>query len=172
MTLQDRYHIRPSALAGGSLTLCELCGKTNAVLEAIIEGTSIKVCASCKKFGRVVSRIKENVLPVVQKKHVEDIPVELIVGDYGLKIKTARERLGKTQDELAQLLNEKVSLLRKIETGQFEPPLDTVKKMERVLKIQLVEKAESSKVELPHENNKSEGFTIGDLIKLKEKKNA
>lgn len=152
--------------------LCELCGKTMAVIEAIIEGTSMKVCVSCKKFGRVVGRVKEP-LQVLQKKTVsQDIPVEFIVSDYGVRIKTTRERLNKTQDEFAQMIGEKVSLLRKMEAGQFEPPLETINKIEHLLKIKLVEKDEQLKVDIPRENKKSERFTIGDLIKLKEKTHA
>ncbi|MBI4142034.1 TIGR00270 family protein [Candidatus Woesearchaeota archaeon] len=153
--------------------LCELCGKNNAVLEALIEGTSMKVCSYCKKFGRVVGRIAEETPKIIPKKSVAQVvQSEFIVSDYGKRIKSVRERLGKTQDEFAQLLSEKVSVLRKMEVGEFEPPLETAKKIERVLKIKLVENDDSSDVELPHGHKKLEGFTIGDIIRFKEKKHA
>ncbi|MBI4140545.1 TIGR00270 family protein [Candidatus Woesearchaeota archaeon] len=153
--------------------LCELCGKPDAVVECVVEGISMKVCVQCKKFGRVVGRVREKLPELVPKKSVfDDAPAELIVIDYGKRIKNARERSNKTQDEFAQMINEKVSLLRKMEAGQFELPLETARKMERLLRIQLVEKDESSKVKMLHEHKKSEGFTIGDIIKLKGKKNA
>ena len=153
--------------------LCELCGRPDAVVECIVEGTAMKVCVQCKKFGRVVGRVKEELPAVLLKENVpDDVPGEFVVSDFGKRIKSARERLGKTQDELAQLLNEKVSLLRKMEVGDFEPPLETLRKIGHVLKVQLIEKDESSKVEMPREHKKSEGFTIGDIIKLKGKKHA
>ena len=60
-----------------------------------------------------------------------------IAEDYGMKIKEARERAGLKQTELAQKINEKQSLLRKIEHEEILPTDEVRKKIERILKITL-----------------------------------
>jgi putative transcription factor len=60
-----------------------------------------------------------------------------IAEDYGRKIKEARERAGLKQAELAQRINEKQSVLRKIEHEGIVPTEEVRVKIERVLNISL-----------------------------------
>jgi putative transcription factor len=57
--------------------------------------------------------------------------------DYGRKIREARERAGLKQAELAQKINEKQSLLRKIEHEEILPTDEVRVKIARVLNITL-----------------------------------
>lgn len=151
--------------------LCELCGKNEGTLQVLVEGSSLAACNKCKNFGTVVgvltSAAKAPSKQTVNKPTVEE-PTEFLVRDYSKRIKSAREKLGKTQEEFAQLLREKASMVSKIETGQFEPTIETAKKLERILKIKLIETT-GVEVQEIHKQQKTEGFTIGDFIKVKDR---
>jgi len=55
--------------------------------------------------------------------------------DYGRKLKEAREKAGLKQAELANRINEKQSLLRKIENEEIVPSDDVMRKIKRVLNL-------------------------------------
>lgn len=150
--------------------LCELCGKKESSLQVRVEGSCLNLCRDCKGFGEVVGAVKSQNLPALREKIVSaELPSESIVSSYAILIKNARERLGKTQEEFAKLVREKISVVHKLETGQFEPPVALARKLEKILRINLVETGDKSVVELP-KSNKTESFTIGDFIKLQSKK--
>ena len=148
---------------------CELCGQEKELVQAEIEGIGMFVCRNCARFGQV----KES--PEVQVKAVKKIikkstysephleVTETIAPDYAQKIRKAREKIGLTQEEFAKKINEKESLLHKMETNSFEPSLPLARKLEKLLGIKLIEKIEEKKLILP--KGSSEGLTIGDLIK-------
>ena len=72
------------------------------------------------------------------------------------------------QEELAKRLNEKESLMHKIESNSITPSISLARKLEKALGIKIVQvyrEDEKRKVNL-----KDESLTIGDLIKIKEKK--
>ena len=71
----------------------------------------------------------------------EEFSIE-IVPDFGMRVKDAREKLGLKQEELARRINEKVSLLRKIERGEIVPDDRVRQKLERILNISLVERVQ------------------------------
>mgnify|MGYP001609896544 CR=1 FL=1 len=91
--------------------------------------------------------------------------VEVLVEDYADIIKKKRESVGMTQKDFANKLNEKESIIHKLETGAFEPSLALAKKLEKLLGVKLIEeyteKSEGMKKKM------GEGFTLGDFIKLK-----
>ncbi len=153
---------------------CELCAKNAGTLQAIVEGSSIIVCKSCAKFGKVIGEItptnkdKNIKINSSNAKYIKQIelPSEEIVRDYSLKIRAAREKLCKTHKEFAKLISEKISMIHKLETGSFEPPIELAKKLERILKIKLTEIIEEVPTNAQEKKN-SEGFTIGDFIKIK-----
>jgi len=64
-------------------------------------------------------------------------------------------------------MNEKESLIQKIESGHYEPSILLAKKIGRFLKIKLLEEHEEK-----HEKqskSKTDSLTIGDFIKVKGK---
>jgi len=147
-----------------------MCGKeTEDLYNAIIEGTNLKVCERCAKHGKIIKKIKPFVLPkkikrIAQPKEPEMEIVEAVVDDYAKKIRDARSKSGMTQKEFAKKINEKESLLHKIETGAFKPSLPTAKKLQKILRIKLVEEREEEEIEMPKEK-KGGALTIGDILK-------
>src|SRR3989338_4596212 len=148
--------------------LCDMCGNPGKLFKTIVEGTELSVCQECSRFGKVVGVI-ELTRPIAKAKSEETKTevMELLVEDYAEKIRKKRESLGLNQDEFAKKLNEKESLIQKIESGHFEPSIGLAKKISRILQIKLVEEYEERHEKQPRP--KIEGFTLGDFIKIKEK---
>lgn len=148
---------------------CEMCGRDTKLFRTLIEGATLQVCRNCAKYGEVLSPVSRPKPKKVQlKKEQPKKPPEpeyVIVVDYAVRIKKKREKLGLKQEELAKKLNEKASLLHKIETGNLEPPIDVAEKIEKVLGIKLIIEFKESSVELP--KTKSGDFTFGDFIKVR-----
>ena len=74
-----------------------------------------------------------------------------------------------TQKQFAKHTNLKESIIHKIETGSFEPSLKMARKLEKVLKVKLIEEKEEEVEIKPKSNEKpsSEGMTLGDFIKVR-----
>jgi uncharacterized protein (TIGR00270 family) len=147
---------------------CELCGKDTELFMAMVEGTQLRVCAGCGRFGKVLRKVQ---MPTAAKAQArvssEPVQVEHVVSDYGQKIKAAREKRGMTQLDFSKLVTVKESLIHKMETGHFEPPIDIARKMEKILHITLVEMREEVGIVASEKKEKSEGMTIGDIMKMK-----
>jgi len=146
---------------------CEMCGKKEAPYKAIIEGTMLTVCKNCAKHGKILQAPKQQ-KPKPKQKETKEKPeiTEKVIADYGQKIRQARTKKEMTQEEFAQKINIKESLLNKIENSAFKLSIPLARKLEKTLKIRLVEETEETKGE-EIKKQKSQGMTIGDLIKLK-----
>ncbi len=146
---------------------CEMCGKKVPHLEKVrIEGAVLNVCDSCAKLGTPAESIRTRYSspsahssnePIIipQKKivvppsrpssrrkrrdNIEDLDV---VPEYAELIKSAREKLSITQDELASKILEKKNVIASIERGDLLPEIKTARKLERLLNIKLLESEE------------------------------
>ena len=120
------------------------------------------------------SRIKKSYQKPQRKQVVKkDIVDELeIIPNYAKKIRSKRNSLGLSQDQFAQKLNEKPSLLRRIEAGKVEPTIKLAKKIEEVYKIKILKKADEieASVESSKFMKKSSGTSLGDIAFIKKKK--
>ncbi len=145
-----------------------MCGDSSRLYRAIVEGAELVLCRECSKFGKVIGAVQHD-MPY-QAKKIINVPqpenIQLLVEDYAEKIKRKREQMGLSQKELAERLNEKESVFQKIESGHFEPPIGTAKKIEKLLSIRIIEEHEE-KHEEKAPRAKAETFTIGDFIKIK-----
>jgi putative transcription factor len=121
------------------------------------------VCESCAKFGKAifVKQNLQNVKPI--KKDITEI-ISLVNSNYPIIVKNAREKQGLKQEELAKKIDEKTSLIHKVETGSMQPTILLAKKLEKVLNIKLIEVYEETHETL---NFKNSDLTIGDLIREK-----
>ena len=149
---------------------CDMCGSNGKLYKAIIEDAELGVCHECSKFGKVtgvVEQIPDKTIQKDAKREPESEVMDIIIDGYAEKIRKKRESLGLKQEEFAKKINEKESLVQKIESGHFEPSINLAKKIGRFLKIRLVEDYKES-----HEKQtktKTDSFTIGDIIKTKKK---
>lgn len=82
-----------------------------------------------------IKTIPKNKPPPQKKINLTD---ELILDpEFPKVIRDARNKKGITHDQLGQKINEKVTLLRKIETGTIKPDETLSKKLEKFLGIKL-----------------------------------
>ena len=165
---------------------CPVCGSIiwGKGQRVLLEGAKITVCNNCAQHGVKIQKhststyIKSSfsrdraIRPkrqALKKPRIDDLE---IIPDYAKKIRNARNTLGLNQDQFAQKLNEKPSLLRRIETGKVEPTIKLAKKIEDVYKIKIIKKV--TEIEADVSNNKymkkSSGTSLGDLAFIKKKK--
>jgi putative transcription factor len=91
-----------------------------------------------------------------------------LVENFGGKIREARERLELSHKELSKKINEKISVLKKLETEKMIPDQKLVSKLEYALKIKLFMHTSEKDI------SQSSGFTktvnpeitLGDLIQF------
>lgn len=162
---------------------CEVCGRKiyTSPLTALIEGAKLTVCVECSKHGKIVHedfgvqhksprKTLPSAPPKMPKKKIEakvETTQEVVEG-YHTKIRQARERLGLSHEELGKKINEKASVLSKLETGKMTPNNVLVSKLEHALKIKLLVPISEDKVaESPRAQNRE--LTLGDLMKLGKK---
>jgi putative transcription factor len=157
---------------------CEMCGmETKSLKKILVEGTVLSVCPRCAKYGKEITpATSQSAIPVPFRKTAvpketdiyEKMPDEELVDDYNERIRKAREARGWSQEELGKRINEKRSIIAKIETKEFRPPDALVKKLESTLNIKLMEKVEEN---VTLKNRSTHGtLTLGDMIVIKEEK--
>ncbi len=153
------------------MPLCEMCGSnTNRLYKTSLEGTDLNVCKTCSSYGKVKeiihTKIKER-KSTKQDRIIEEPKTEiiqLITNNYSQLIKNAREKKKLKQKEVARLLNEKESVIHKIESGSFRPSIKLAEKFERFFRINLIEEHEEIHTQ-KKDTTTSEGFTLGDMMK-------
>jgi putative transcription factor len=87
--------------------------------------------------------------------------------DYDDRIRRARENKNLSQSELANELNEKASLIRKLERGETLPSDSVQNKLERFLDIELSGSADVDDEEWSGDSSTGE-YTLGDMVERKD----
>ncbi|MCF2137303.1 MAG: multiprotein bridging factor aMBF1 [Candidatus Thorarchaeota archaeon] len=93
----------------------------------------------------------------------------ILIEDYAVVIRRARQKAGLTQEQLAQRIGEKFSTLQGIETGRLKPTKKTIRGLERELKISLLEPVGPVPIKTSADIG-AHGPTLGDVVKVKRKK--
>ncbi|BDH79404.1 MAG TPA: TIGR00270 family protein [Methanothermobacter sp.] len=149
---------------------CEICGKKimGKPIRVKIEGSVMDVCADCSKFGKV-QRQPEKPKRAPRRRTARPMePVYEVLEDYNRIIREAREKRGWSRENLAKKMNEKVSVIHRIEAGRMEPDIKLAKKFEKTLNIRILEKFEEE--ETPGARAGSfRGATIGDIARIKKR---
>ena len=171
---------------------CEMCGAETASPTTVkIEGAELDVCDDCTDFGTEVEQQPTGGASTKystgsssgttnesssaggdsgsaggsRRRDMFD-DMDEVVQDYDERIRTAREAAGLSQKELAQELNEKASLIRKLERGASLPSDSVQSKLERKLDITLTEGGVS---DTEWEGGASTGeYTLGDVVQRKD----
>ena len=166
---------------------CEVCGVhlREKPIRAIIEGAKLEVCSQCAKLSaatwekeqRSFSSIPKqaNIIdrarptrpqkPRLTRQAEEEF---VLVKNYGEIVRRAREKQGWSQEELGRAINEKESLVAKIETQKLVPPLAITLKIEHVLGVHLTEK-EQSVTDAKMPDVRSMELTLGDIVVVKKR---
>ena len=97
-----------------------------------------------------------------------DEPTEELIENYDFEIRKAREAKNWSREDLGKKINERVSVITRIETGKMTPDTKLTKKLEKALNIKLLE--EVNNVDLNQFINSSSGErTLGNIMKIKRK---
>lgn len=143
---------------------CEMCGKSVELFKTNVESVVMELCKPCSRFGKAVREQKKIVLQKKNPRRRMEV-TESLVPNAAKLVKDAREGLGLKQVELAKRIAERESIIQKIESGSFRPSTVLAKKLEKALKITLIEKIKEN-VDLPEEKpTKTGALTIADLMK-------
>ena len=167
---------------GYQVRYCEICGAVirGKAYRVTIEGVTLTVCEKC--YARIMARKAE-----LEEKRRATRNVRLagpatrrrsprrpslydqyeIVEDYAERIRRARQKLGWSQAVLAQRVGEKENTIKRIESGRLTPPIDLARKLEKTLRIKLLEPV----VDEPVSTSRNEDFTLtlGDIARIREK---
>jgi putative transcription factor len=136
--------------------LCEMCGTdVEATSRVKIERSVLQLCPNCAKFGTPVdpppgpapstapTRLRVGpARPSASRRFEErDVYLEMpemeLAPDWFQRIRVAREHRGWTPEVFAKKLNEKKSVVLKVESGSFRPPDALIRKIEHHLGIRL-----------------------------------
>lgn len=162
--------------------LCEMCGRNYGRLKRTeIEGTVMNVCADCGKFGSAVAVVPKpkTAQEVVQQRldqrekrftprNIYDEMPEDLAEDYPERIRKARSKMGLSQEELGLQINERKSIITKLESSHIRPDNKLIQKLEKALSVSLMEKVEAGTPAAPKKERR--GLTLGDMIKVEEPK--
>ncbi|MBE6508268.1 MAG: TIGR00270 family protein [Methanobrevibacter sp.] len=161
---------------------CEICGKPvpeNNPIRAKIEGSVMVVCKECSKLGKIQKappkpkfrqQTKSKGSQNTRNRNYSrrDEPSEELVENFDMEIRKARESKDWSREDLGKKINERVSVITRIETGKMTPDIKLTKKLEKALNIKLLEK--TSEVDLNQFISNSSGErTLGNVMKIKRK---
>ena len=126
---------------------CEVCGSPlHASPNRVeIDGAVMVVCNNCARLGKQIGPSApakmhfnpvQGALRTMAQRPIE--PEYEVDPDYNLKIRQAREKLGLSQEQLGNLLNEKPSVIKMVESKKLKPDVTLTRKLMHELKINLL----------------------------------
>lgn len=127
----------------------------------------MKVCDSCSDMGEVIQQKKEKKPKKTKTKNTyRPRDNQVLADDYGERVKNARENEKLSIKELADDLNEKTSLLKKVEREEFKPDKSLAGKLEKKFGLDLYVNPQVSDHEV--ESGDDRKATLGDVAEVKE----
>jgi putative transcription factor len=96
---------------------------------------------------------------------VERVERYEFVEDLGNVVRKAREARFLTREQLAEMVGEKVSTIRRIENNELKPSFELARKLEKVLKVKLLVEATDEVFERVVTRAQRRGLTIGDVLR-------
>jgi len=119
---------------------CEICGNGPAEIKIKINNTILSVCQLCAKYGTIIEDDKTKSQKAIPKPvQQQESAEEVLVDNFGKIIERARLEKGLNQKEFAAQLNIPLNVLKLAEAGK-RLDLITAKKIEKALKVKLIEK--------------------------------
>ncbi|WP_409197735.1 multiprotein bridging factor aMBF1 [Methanobrevibacter acididurans] len=155
---------------------CEICGKpiSGKPIRTKVDGAVLDTCKECSKLGRIqkappqrqIKRKTAKKQSTQKYQRKRDEPSEEIVENFGNICKQARESKGWSREQLGEKIQEKVSVIKKIESGKMTPELNLAYKFEKTLNIKIIEKVDNLDLE-QFKTSSSGGLTLGSIVKIK-----
>ncbi|WP_408958601.1 multiprotein bridging factor aMBF1 [Natrinema sp. 74] len=163
-----------------------------------VEGAKLDVCSNCTDFGTEVTQTSSSSTSTKystdsssssssggqssgsstgsassggsSQRRRSDMfdDMEELATDYDDRVRNARESTGLSQSDLANELNEKASLIRKIERGDTLPSDRVQSKLENFLEIDLSAEGSSDGDSEWSGGSSTGSYTLGDVVKRKD----
>ena len=160
---------------------CDICGReiVGQGFRVRVEGAKMLVCGSCQRLGTpyqeeppiqprsnpAMGIVRLTRLPARRPaelpKEIEELDVAENFSDL---VRAKRMKLGWSQEDLANKVKEKLSVIQKIETGKITPDTQLCRQLQHQLKVKLLvprKEAPSPKTHAPTE------VRLGDIVKIK-----
>ena len=152
---------------------CEVCGREirGTPYRRVIEGARLVVCEQCSRFSSEEWSPKPMAPPRARprrRNEVESAEDLVPVEGYGALLREAREKMRLEHKELARMLGEKTSTLKMLEKEELVPDQALAQKIKRIMKIDVLTRETTKTTFIPSPQKGAP--TIGDMMKLKEKK--
>ncbi|MFC6768828.1 multiprotein bridging factor aMBF1 [Natrinema soli] len=177
---------------------CEMCGAETSSPKTIkVEGAKLDVCSDCTDFGTEVKQTSSSGSSTKystssssssssggqstgssasssssggssQRRSDMFDDMDELATDYDERVRNARENNGLSQSDLANELNEKASLIRKIERGDTLPSDRVQTKLENFLEIDLNAEGSSGEDSEWSGGSSTGSYTLGDVVKRKD----
>jgi putative transcription factor len=169
---------------------CERCGAEKSSLTTTkVEGAELELCDDCKDFGTTVETESTSTTSTKYSTSSSDgsasssstsggstgggggrrrdmfDQMDEIASDYDERIRAARERESMSREDLAKELNEKASLIGKLERGDVLPSDDVKAKLEKRLDVSLSEGSDDDTSDWESDSSMSQ--TLGDVVERK-----
>lgn len=164
---------------------CEVCGRKiiGPPFKAMIEGAKMMVCSNCSRLGsvyweaktepklkKVARRLPQPVLAPRKQPPLSVAETLELVVNFGGKVRQAREKMGLSHGDLGKKISEKVSVLRKIESGKMTPDNILVEKLQHALRIKLLVPVTEPKVPSKTLAAKPVTATLGEIAQVRKEK--
>ena len=174
---------------------CEMCGTAVADPKTVkVEGAELDVCGDCAEFGTEVRQDTSSSASTKYSTSSSDTSsssgssasassgssgggrrrdmfdeMDEVATDYDDRIRNAREAEGLSQEELADQLNEKVGVIRKLERGDTLPTDEVQRELESALGVSLSEGGGDEEYEFDSDDGSATGsYTLGDVVERKD----
>lgn len=147
---------------------CEICGKREAVCFVYLEGAKMNSCESCARGGKILYYFEsESSVPLAPRSSSKT--EEVIIENYGKIIKEARTKMGLSLEELGMKIAEKANYLDHVERQTMLPSIGLARKLEKFLKVKLIETETTTQTEVKTNYGKKE-LTLLDVVEIEHKK--
>lgn len=146
------------------MSKCQICGKeVDSTVKTKIEGAVMQTCDSCAEMGEKVNTQKKK---KKKKKRRRKSSQKTLANDYGSRVKEAREDKELSISELSDSLNEKTSVIKKIETEDLKPDKPLAGKLSKELDIELYVNPEVTDYDDTSDGDTRKA-TLGDVADVK-----
>jgi len=136
-----------------------LCGSDKANRKTKIDGAVLTVCEKCVGFGEEIKPVEVKIVKRIPKLET----VDMLKPNFNEIIRNSRSKMNLKQEGLAKKLNEKLSIIKRVEEG-WEPTPSLISKLEKFFNIELTENPEDKKLE---KKTSKERLTIGDVVEIR-----
>jgi len=155
-------------------------------MRKVIEGAKLTVCYKCAGFGSADWNNRPAVTTMTGKPFVISAPkprpaadrpprldaVEAIeqtefIEDYGAQIRKARQRLGLSEKDLAKKMQEKESVVKKLENESIVPDVKLLQKIKTHLGLNLIEREDKQSSKTTVIAKAAGARTLGDMVPMK-----